>query len=381
LVNPANLALDRNPRWSLALFNTSFAGTLHGLNAADVRSLLKHVDEDDLDHPVVHRVTDEGLRMSGDLRVPALSLQVGAVALNLTYAVIASQILPGDLMSLFLYGYEEGRRDYNLTGTIGSHARYMDIAAGYGRRFGNVSAGVALHVLLNGTVSQSRLLEPIYDAEAETIGLPYTEIQDRGGNGFAIDLGLAMEPVNRLTLSASLSNAIGGMRWGGDLYLREVTLTVEDLDPASVMTRFSASERQLQRDDLEWHEYRAATGLYEEARLPATLRAGAAYRIGWGPQIGLTYQRHLNDGWFASGWRQSLAVGIEQSLYVAAVRAGYRTDLEGGRMLAAGVSLGPLAIGGAWLDGARSGSEHGGLLLTLGMNMRGGIRSIPSHTE
>ena len=63
-------------------------------------------------------------------------------------------------------------------------------------------------------------------------------------------------------------------------------------------------------------------------------------------------------------------MGIQQRLPLIVVRAGYATNLEEGRMISGGVSLGPMQLGAAHLDdGVYEGSPRTGWIATFGLGV------------
>jgi hypothetical protein len=374
-LNPANLALDGNPGWSLALPSPALGGTTWGPGVEDFfRLAAGEVDQSTADE-VVAMVPGTGMRMDLEVRVPLLALQIGPVALGASYGAVVEQTFGKDIVDLLLNGFEEGRTDYGVGNTGGSRATYVDYAAAYGRRVGPVSIGVTGHYLQGRRLSRSRLFDPRIDAKGESIEVDYAEVLSAGGNGFVLDVGAAMQPVRNLTLSAAVSNLAGTMRWNQELRVRDVTLTEEDFeaDLLDISDRFGGSERPFVRGKSARSDA-LAESLTEGAGLPRVLRLGAAYNLPSYTRIAAAYQGNLASGRLAGGWDRSLGVGVQQRLLILTARAGYANSLNGRTMLSGGLSLGPLDIGAARLSGTTDNHKDSGWMITVGSSFRGGIR-------
>jgi hypothetical protein len=378
-LNPANLALPDNPGWSLSLAQVAVGGTVLGAGVEDFMSLMGLMEEDSpgSSGDFLHRIPENGLEVDMELRAPLLSVQAGPVAFGVSYAGVTHQKLSRDLADLFLNSYEEGRTDYSVGNTTGSYATFLDFAAAYGRQVGPVAVGVTGHYLHGRTVSRSRLFDPRFNEQSEPhIAVDYMEVLARGGRGFSLDAGAAYQPNRRLTLSGSVSNLIGALWWNEELWVRDLTLTDNDFeeDPVTVAERFSGSERRMGEGSGTAEALALADVLYEGARLPTTLRAGAAFGAWPGMRLGASFHKNLRDGGLAGGWDQSAGIGIQQKLPLISLRAGYASDLSGGRMLSGGVSLAFLDIGAALIEGERQGISHSGAIVTVGTGVRGRIR-------
>jgi hypothetical protein len=363
--NPANLALDDNPRWSLALPAVALGGTTLGPRFSDFARLA--LDEGDGDsQEVLDDISESGMETELHLRLPVAALQVGHVALGASYVAAASQTLDRDIVDLLINGYDYGRTDYRADHTHGWRATYLDFAVAYGRRVGALRVGATGHYLRGRTVARGSLGTPSYDGET-SLAIGYSETLLRGGSGYSLDVGAAMQPTRRLTLSAAIVNAVGNLAWGEELRERELTLTEEDFDDVvSLADRFQENERPAEDGD------GGAGGLQALGQLPTLLRAGAAFAPWSGGRLGTAYERTLGERPMASAWRQSVSVGVQQRLLFLSLRAGYATDLGDATLLSAGASLGPIDLSIGKIESGDTATGRNGWFVTTGVAITGG---------
>jgi long-subunit fatty acid transport protein len=375
-LNPANLALPGNPRWSLGLAHLGVSGTTAGPSFDDFARLLLLGESDGESRTAefLNLIPASGLEMNVEARLPLLALQAGSFAFGVSSTGVVQQTFDRDVVDLLLNSYTSGRTDYRVGNTAGSYAAYLDFAAAYGRRVGPVTLGVAGHYLHGGTVSRSRMLEPRYDQPNSPIEIDYLEVYSEGGRGFSLDVGAAYQPLKRLTLSGSVSNLIGSAGWSDELWIRQVTLGEQDLDSdlPALAERFRGSQRRMGTGTHPPAAPTMAAELKDGADLPATLRLGAAYAPANGTRLGVSYQK-VAESRLAGGWNQSVGLGIQQRLALIGLRAGVASNLDGANMLSGGVSLGPIDLSVARTEGETAGVSRSGWIGSFGISMRGGF--------
>jgi hypothetical protein len=325
-------------------------------------------------------VPDGGMEMDFEVSVPAFALQVGGLALGVSYGAVVQQTFGRGLVDLLLNGYGEGRTDYAIGNTIGSYATYLDVALGYGRNLGPVSLGVVGHYLHGRTLSRSRFFEPRYNGDGYAVQLDYMEVLARGGKGFAIDVGAAYQPVPRLTLGAAVGNAIGGMWWSPDLLVRDLALDEDSFGGGitELLERFTDSERPLRPEQETLRSAELADQLYPGATLPATLRMGGAFAPWAGARLGAAYHHEVTTRRLGGGWNRSVQVGAQQKLAFLALRAGYSVNPGHSAMWTAGGSLGPIDVGVGRLSGHSAAAPRSGWRANVGLSVRGRIRKTPA---
>jgi len=370
-LNPANLGLADTPRWSVAFPQVSVGGDMLGAAFEDLPEIADYdnVDGDRL-HEILETIPDDGTELRYDLRAPLVAIQSGRFAFGVAYGSIGQHTVGKDIVELLFNGYEEGRTDYSVGDTHGSRATFWDFAAAYGRRVGPVSLGVTAHYIRGGTVLNGRLFEPSIDIQARDIEVAYHTVFARGGQGYGVDVGAAMQPIPSLTLSASVVNALADMEWSDELYTRSLTLGRADFDEGEYMImedRYERSETRVDATASPLAVLQTAEGLYDGAYFPATLNAGAAWKGGWGTTLSASYRDRLTEGRLGDEWETTAGVGIQQELPLITLRAGYASNLEEGTMLTGGLSLGVLQLGVAKVD---HGADRTGWVGTFGIGVR-----------
>lgn len=374
-LNPANLGLEDNPRWSIAFPQVTAGGTLLGPSFEDLPDLYTAYDDGAADAAgtFLAKIPESGTEAQFDIRAPLATLQIGRVALGVNYGSIGQHSFGKDIVELFVEGYEEGRADYVVGNTAGSRMTYWDFAAAYGHRFGPLSLGVTGHYLRPGTAMRSRMYEPQVDIEARDIEVNYVAVLARGGSGYAVDFGAALQPASWLTLSGAVSSAASKLEWSEDMLVRDFVLDRATIDTMSVLNlemAYSATEEALDPTTASPRALEIAQGLYDDAYLPATAHVGANWRPFGGTNVGASYREQLDAGRLAGRWDREVSVGIQQRLPLIVVRAGYATNMEEGSMITGGLSLGPIQLGAARLeDGVYEGAPRSGWIATFGLGI------------
>jgi hypothetical protein len=355
LLNPAQLGLRGTPHWSVAFPQVVLGGTFLGIRYGDVGDI-RNYDRlsDDERRALLARVPRSGTEARYDLNAPVAAFQFSRFAVGWGYRTAGGQGISYDLAELALVGYEPGRRDFDVRGTVADRAGYTTFSAATGHAVGPVSLGVTGHLYRGGTLVRSRLL----DVEVDLLGLHYqsryVSLRSEGGTGYGIDLGAAMQPLPGLTVSAALGNAIGEMNWNPELRQRAVDITRDDVEARrfeGLRTRFNRSDAPYggSADPLV-QEMEA--GIFDGAELPRTLRLGAAYEPLAGTEVGAAYETARNESRMAGLWHQRLSVGVQHRVGLARLRAGAASNLDDGGLLSAGAAIGPIQLGLARVTGA-----------------------------
>jgi hypothetical protein len=374
-LNPALLGLAGTPYWSAAFPQVTVGGTMVGAEIGDLQTMTKYrrISQEDRD-AILGRVHPDGTEGRYQLRAPAFALQAGRFGFAVSYASVGGHTISRDVMELFFDGYEEGRTDYGVGNTSGSRATYWDIAAAYGRSIGPLSIGATGHFYRGGTLVRSRLLEPRVDVVARDIEVEYRAVLARGGTGYGLDLGAAYQPIHGVSLSASVSNVVSSMAWNEDLRLRRVTLDRNDIENVSAMdllTRYETSETTGDPGGTTLADLAVVEGLFEESDVPSVLRLGASWSAVTGTDLGISYREELTASRLGEVWDRSVAVGVQQRIPFATLRAGYATNMDGGSMISGGLGLGVLQLGAARLqDGDLDGFDRSGWVGTFGVSVR-----------
>ena len=377
--NPANLALPGSPRWSLGLGQILAGGTLSGPSLEIFPDLVQYESvSDERRRELLDAIPASGVESTLDVRAPLFGLQLGQMALGLAYGATGQGSVGKDLVDLLVNGYEEGRTDYSVGNTAGSRMTYWDAALGVGRTMGKLTVGVTGHYYRGGSTVRTRLFEPRIHVEEQDVEVDLVTVLARGGSGYGVDFGAALQPSPELTLSGSITNAMTSLTWSEELKVRTLTVSREELDDAdalSLLDRYEESEQAVGANVASQRVYQTAEGLYTGGYFPATLRLGAGWERARSTSLSASYAKHLTDGRLDGSWDQTVAVGAEQKLGILGLRAGYATDLAEARMLSAGLRLGPMDLALARVERTQvDGVAKEGWLVSAGLAVSAGGR-------
>ena len=374
--NPANLGLSNTPYWSIAFPQVAAGSTLLGLKLTDLPDLAQTTDlaqsrRDEL----LALVPASGTEVQYDVRAPLAVVQVGHFAVGVGYASIGEHSIGKDIVDLFLNGYQQGRTDYAVGNTVGSRKTFWDFAAGYGRRIGPLSLGATAHYIKGGSAVSSRMFEPQVDIAAQDIEVNYVSVISRGGSGYSLDVGAALEPVPGVTVSGGVRNLAANMKWSESLRVRDLVLNSADISGNNfwdLKQRYEDTEAPLDPNAAPLSELQTAEGIYDQGIFPPIAQLGVDWAPTTATHLDAAYSSRLSsDGVLAGRWDTMLGLGVEQKIPLLTLRAGYATNLDQGSMLTAGLSLGPVQLGVARLDdGKVESADRSGWIASFGLGIR-----------
>jgi hypothetical protein len=377
--NPANLGLPGSPHWSFAIPTLAAGATFVGIDFGDVRDLIDFGDlEQDRKDEILAEIPDQGTEVRADVRLPLAAVQIRRLAFGVSYGIIGTHTIERDLVDLLLNGvsvlntYDPNEIRNN---TQGFRATYYDFAAAYGRSFGPLSVGATGHYYLGSDIVRSGVTSvELVGPPAPDVDVRYAGVRRKGGSGFGLDLGVALQPVPGLTLGASLGNVVNTFEWDGDLRIRRVEIDRDDYETSdlnAINSRYVQSETDFDASTASAAELALASDLDVDAELPRTLRLGAGWQPIPGTQVGASYQANLEDSRIAGLWEKQAGVGVQHRLAffpLLSVRAGVASDLEEASQLSAGVSLGPVHFSVARMnDGEVDGADRAGWVAVFGL--------------
>lgn len=372
-LNPANLGLSDGPRWSIAFPQATAAGTLLGPRFEDLPGLYDALDNGTPADSFLAKIPESGTEAQFDVRAPLATLQIGQMAIGINYGSIGQHTIGRDIIELFVEGYEEGRADYAVGNTSGSRLTYWDVAVGFGQKIGPLSVGATGHYLRGGTTMRSRMYEPRVDVENSDIEVNYVSVLARGGSGYAVDFGAALQPHRTLTISGSVTSALSKLEWSEELKVRDYVLNRSTIDTMSVLNLikgYSASEEDFDATTASLRALETADGLYDDAFLPAVAQVGANWQPFGRTNVGVSYREQLTTGRLGGRWGREISAGIQQKLPLITLRAGYASNFEEGTMISGGLGLGPMQLGVAHLDdGFYEGAPRSGWMATFGLGV------------
>ncbi|HSU15901.1 DUF5723 family protein [Longimicrobium sp.] len=389
--NPANLALPGTLGWSFTIPTLSAGADVLGLDLGEVVDIAQYRKQtDERKQQILADVPPGGTEARADVRLPAVSGQIGPFAAGFSFNTVASHTIDRDFVDLLLFGFQAQPGRYNITPqeTQGFRASWWDFAVGYGRRLpvplpGPLTVGATAHVYMGTALLRTGIVR--VDTVRNNVGVPqdlqvtYAGVKDRGGAGVGLDLGAAYQPVPQLTLSAAVSNVVNTFNFGGGRSQKQVTLTSADYrtgDLQGVLDRYDASEAEYNEASASANVRALAADLGVDTDLPRTLRAGAALELPSRTTLSAAYQGTLGESRLSGLWEKSLGVGVQQRLAFISARVGASTNLDSGTLLSGGLSLGPLNVALAHItDGSPADADRSGWVASVGFSARGNWRS------
>ena len=373
-LNPANLGLAGTPRWSVALVGVSASAVFEGLELGEAADLIQYDDLSEAEKDELFgEIPAAGVRLDMDVRAPVASVQVGPFGFGVAYLTLGGHSVSRDFVELLLYGYEEGRTDYSTSDTRGDRASLWDVAVAYGTATGPVSWGLTGHLLVGGTLVRTFMTEPRIDIVGRDIEIDYYGLRSQGGAGVSLDFGAAYQLRRDLTLSGVVTSAFSRLDWSDDLRLRRLELSREDFDESAelsgLINRYEGSERDLQPGDEALFDRPAEEFLREQAHLPTTATVGLAWQPASRTDLVAAYSDDLTDGRLGGAWTRRLGVGVQQGYWLLSGRAGVASNLDGEQMITGGLSIGPMSLGLARVDGDRDATTRAGWIAVFGLSM------------
>ncbi len=302
-----------------------------------------------------------GLRLDTAL-AHAVRLAIGPVALGVTGRIEGGAELTRDAAALWLQDPPPAG-PYELAGTRMEGAAFLDASLALAvpapwlaqpLHLRRAVLGGSVHVLRGyGFLRAQVAPAPACGPGGGGGGCPppsASVLVGDGGRGFAFDLGVALEPLPRWGVEASLLN-LGGLQWTN---VREVTYQVEE-DPGTGQRRLAESERPVAYP-VDWF-------------LPVVVRAGTYWRASDTLRFSLDYTQRLTGVGDGGG---RVAAAMEFGWATVPLRLGASFAPRTGEMewsLGAGLRLGPLAVDAGLPNvGALFGRGKGiGLAVTTGI--------------
>ncbi|MEQ1855015.1 MAG: hypothetical protein ABL963_01015, partial [Longimicrobiales bacterium] len=167
---------------------------------------------------------------------------------------------------------------------------------------------------------------------------------------YGVDVGLALELVAGLRVSASATNVIQKMTWDDELVGYEYTYhgcdsgtpgcaSSFDLDGEELLDSLRYSNQTIDPNAMSLPMYETARGLLPGAFFPTVYRLGVGWRAG-GTSLELVGSSVSPKGREHSQWDDRISLGIEQRLWFLTLRAGGAKGSDGLQAISGGVGLG-----------------------------------------
>jgi hypothetical protein len=326
---------------------------------------------------------------------PTVGLSFGSFGLRVRSRVMADARLSKELTDLIVNDFDPAKiQDYRVGDTGMRSASFSEITGGYGVTLGNrMAIGVGLRYVKGHQLTEARFFEPVLDLVNETAEVSVVAVESRGGSGYGLDVGIALEILAGFRVSASATNVIQKMTWDDELVAHEATYfacdcPTSDFDqqPEDLLDRLRGPGTPIDPNSMSLPVYVTAAGLFPGAYFPTVFRAGVGWRAG-GTALELVGTSVSPQGRQHSRWDERLSLGIEQRLWFLTLRAGGAKGTDGLQAISGGLGLG---LGPVHLDvsaGAMSGGfdfasalvpsenvDYAGGHLTASLQIKGGGR-------
>ncbi len=276
--NPANLALGTAEGLSIGLASVAVDMNNNAFSLARYNEVSGAVLTDADKQRLLDDIPDEGFILDANVRASALGVQAGPFAVTVQGIAGGSGILDKDFFDLILMGNEIGQ-SFTFENTDGEAYAVGAATLSWAtpvvtRRAYRLSAGV-----------NARYLYGLYDFTVEEASGGITADMDgvrgeanasvltsRGGSGYAVDAGLALQLPRGWTVGLAVSNVSSRLTWDKDVERRvwsargdSITMSSDDIDAHITESDTTYAAAAYARD------------------LPSVVRLGAS--TDWGPLL------------------------------------------------------------------------------------------------
>jgi hypothetical protein len=337
--------------------------------------------------------SDGALPSIGD-PYPTLGITWGSLGVRIRSRVMGEMRLSKELVDLIVNDFDASRiNEYQVGNTGFRNVAFSEITGAYGATLGDrMAIGVGVRYVKGHKLTEGRFFEPVLDLVNETAELNSVAIEAPGGTGYGVDIGIALDLVAGLRVSASATNVIQKMTWDDALIAHEATFFAcdgcgtsdfED-DPEDLIDQYQASP--LDPNSMSLYVAETVQGLLPGAFFPTVFRAGVGWRAG-GTAIELVGSSVSPKGLQRNKWDERISLGLEQRLWFLTLRAGGMKATDGLQSISGGLGLG---LGPVKLDvsaGLMSGGfdfasglvapeevDYAGGQLTMSLQIKGGGR-------
>lgn len=383
--NPANLALNSNPGFSLNLlsFGASFGNDAYSLdyvgNTFVKGDTLSKTQIDD----ILGQMSGNELRFYGNLGIPLVGLSVGNYGLNVDAHVLTKAGIPSDVFKLMFTGpvkgetydlskVDAGALAYVSTGLTASKSLSVPIfdQFGVGATF-KYLYGFGFADLLQKSGSLRVTDDNIYAGGQYRFVRTKTEGGSSSGDGIALDLGAAghWNPMD-IYFGATLGNLVGSMTWS-NLTAADVDFNVDGAIDLNKVSRKDYYNDFFKQSDTTY-DYKSDV----TTDLPKYLLLAfdKPYLGGRGDLL-VSYYQGFNDV-FGQTTTPKLSLGSELRLWFLPLRVGAAFGGAEGSEYSAGTGIRifwfNLDFAGAWQRGFATKAE--GMSFAVSMQLIPGLK-------
>lgn len=403
--NPANLGWSDG--WNASIMEVGIATMSSGATFGEILAIVGAdgvplFTTDRSVGQIVDRIPDSGLQIStvtegfvtayaagqGDVPkpgspLPSIGVAVGPIGVRIRSRVLGEAKVSRELADLIGNGFFlENIQDYAVGNTGWSTTSFSEVTVSYGTILGDLlSVGVGGRYVIGHGMTRGRFFEPEIDLSPPP-GDPYLTLESvvveaTSGKGFGLDVGLSLDLPMGLRAAASGTNVVQHMTWDDGLVAHTATFTNDDFKDAvdfiDVLDRYDGSP--IDPSSVSLGVYRASQGLFEESYFPQVFRGGVGWQSG-GTSVEAVGIKVSPRGRFRSPWDDRLSLGVEQTIPLLTLRAGFAVGQDALTALTGGLGLrvGPLrldtSLGKFNADGATVSKE--GYYGTVSVQVGGG---------
>jgi len=234
IYNPANLAFSEGTTVGLA----AAAADIHNnaLSLDRYNEITGQYLDSAAKAQLLSDIPDSGLKLDADVSASALGYQSGSFAISFSGFGVGQGNLDKDYFDLVLNGNQLGQT-IDFSNTWGEGYAVGSAALSYGRVILE-GVGTRLSVGLN-----ARYLQGLYEMHVSeaygTLSTSMTEINgeayvatesSRGGQGYGLDLGVALQTSGGWTFGLAVDNVMGTINWDKNVERQEMHVTAADIN-------------------------------------------------------------------------------------------------------------------------------------------------------
>lgn len=360
--NPANLALGGG--WSISLGEVGAAALLSGVELDDFQSFL---EDDSTASQVVADLPASGLSLatvtegyltgraatSEDLPgpgspLPTIGVTFGSIGVRIRSRMMTEARLSKELADLVVNPFDPSQmQNYRVGDTGLRSASFSEVTAAYGTTVGErLQIGVGIRYVKGHKLTEVKFFEPVLDFVNESADITAAAVESAGGSGYGLDVGLGLNLVAGLRLSASATNVMQKMSWDEELIGYEYTYFACDcpssdfeLEERELVDLLRLSGQPIDPASMSVPVYQTAADLFPGAFFPTVVRAGLGWSAG-GTALELVGTSVSPRGRQHSQWDERISLGVEQRLWFLTLRAGGAKGTDGLQTVSGGLGLG-----------------------------------------
>ncbi len=337
--------------------------------------------------------SDGALPSVGD-PLPTVGITWGSLGIRARSRVMNEVRLSKELVDVMVNDFDASRiNEYQVGNTGFRNVTFSEVTAAYGATIGDrMAIGVGARYVKGHKLTEGRFFEPVLDLVNETAEFNSVAIEAPGGSGYGVDVGLALDLVAGLRVSASATNVIQKMTWDDGLIAHEATFFAcecpsSDFDtesPEDLIDQYQA--QPLDPNSMSLYVAETVQGLLPGAFFPTVFRLGAGWRAG-GTSIELVGASVSPQGRQHNQWDERISLGLEQRLWIFTFRAGGMKGADGIQAISGGLGLGigpvKLDVSGGVMSGgfefasglvAPEDVDYAGGHVTMSLQLKGGGR-------